>query len=316
MLHAAVFGVFVKRGYTVASLQSPRRVSHPADLEISVEQAQDWAAPQPIAGTAEPRNEPVPTEVHQTRGGPNQASAATASTNPEGAPESMQAPNAPFTFSALTAGAQKEAIGLGGTSAEGPARSDKPAEDVGALRRALLAHDVEHGQGNLGAVSSAVDAVLRESNAPEGTATFVFDIPVTGDVKAWLHHASSGDSEFQKLEQALAKRIRNSKFKSSGQGTRVTVTVKVWQQFLDGTKPQDLGTKAEYSLGEATVRKDGTVMLSKPPGVILSTRGKVGGVGVYAGPMGVGITGGVSLENIGSPSRRMVSSNVTSAVPM
>ena len=47
------------------------------------------------------------------------------------------------------------------------------------------------------------------------------------------------------------------------------------------------------------------------PGVSVTVRGKVCSGGLYVHPLGVGLAGGCSPENIGSPARRMVSAKVS-----
>jgi hypothetical protein len=244
---------------------------------------------------------------------------STTDTNANGDANGPVDPAEPFHFSGLTRSAERGALATGEANGAGAAavdRDNREGVDPGGLRRALLARDTEHGYGNVGAIANAVNTALREVGAPEGSASFEFQIAANGDVRAFLLRASKDEAQFRKLEELLAKRVGASSYKARDRGVRVTVDVKVWQQFVDGTKPEDLGPRAEASMGEATVSKDGVITLTKPPGVILSTRGKMGSIGVYAGPMGVGLAGSVSPENAGSPSRSMTSAKVVSAVTM
>jgi hypothetical protein len=319
-----VIAAAIHCGIAAIAIRMPSRLLEASNLrsaaatefEIAVERpptfptAESAAAKSPMPATQANVGKPRRAQADVDPSEPN-ANSITSDTSAE-----------PFHFSGLAASAEQRGAFHGGTTtwttpypgADHSGTRDK--SDPGGLRDALGARDVEHGYGNLGAVTTAVNAALREAGAPQGSARYELQIAADGSIRAFLLRADKDDAAFKKLEPLLAKHVGASSYKARDRGMRVTVDVKVWQQFVDGTKPEDLGRHAEASLGEATVSKDGVITMTKPPGLILSTRGKLGSIGVYVGPTGVGLAGGVSPENAGSPSRSMTSAKVVSAVPM
>lgn len=244
-----------------------------------------------------------------------------ASAGPAASPSPDQgAGNAPtasrdFHFEALRPGVALVDPSMAAKAAGARAEPLRPDEgvDPGGLKASLAAADRGAGMTRGGFVATAIEAVMREEGPAAGKAQFDVRILRDGTLSISLTNASRDRAAFARLTTAIGKRIPKSSLHlpDSAKGLRVLVDVDVHDQYADGTRPSDVGKVSTYAgPGEYATTKDG-IIIKKMPGVSVTVRGKVCSGGFYAHPLGVGLAGGCSPENIGSPARKMVSAKVS-----
>lgn len=291
-----------------------------AGVDVTLDDAPAAPPPTPLASVT-----PPPARVGGSLGPVGRAAlgrtAPSAAAGPvaTGVPEQGggDAPTASqdFHFEALRPGvamvdptAAAKAAGAGAQ----PLRPDEGV-DPGGLKTALAAADRGAGITRGGFVASTIEAVVREEGPAAGKAQFDVRILRDGTLSISLTDASQDRAAFSRLTTAIGKRIPKSSLHlpDSAKGLRVVVDVDVHDQYADGTRPSDVGKVSAYAgPGEYATTKDG-IIIKKMPGVSVTVRGKVCSGGFYVHPLGVGLAGGCSPENIGSPARKMVSAKVS-----
>ncbi len=317
-LHGATWAI-------VASRSIPRPAQEPPPVEPSaVDVTLDEApvAPAPARPAEPPAALPAPGALGRSAHpapGPL-ASSPSPRGSAGGAPEHPGADDGPtasrdFHFEALRPGVglvdPTVAAKAAGADAE-PPRPDEGA-DPGNLKASLAAADRSAGITRGGFVASAIESVVREQGPGMGKAQFDVRILRDGTLSIALTNASQDRAAFERLTSAIGKRIPKASLHlpDSAKGLRVLVDVDVHDQYADGTRPSDVGKVSAYAgPGEYATTKDGLI-IKKMPGVSVTVRGKVCSGGFYVHPLGVGLAGGCSPENIGAPARKMVSAKVS-----
>ena len=266
-----------------------------------------------VAGALGRAGRPSPVAPEGRGSDPAPASGAARSPDP-GAGDAPTA-SRDFHFEALRPGVALVDPSMAAKAAGAGAEPLRPDEgvDPGGLKASLAAADRGAGITRGGFVATAIEAVMREEGPAAGKAQFDVRILRDGTLSISLTNASQDRAAFAKLTTAIGKRIPKSSLHlpDSAKGLRVVVDVDVHDQYADGTRPSDVGKVTTYAgPGEYATTKDG-VIIKKMPGVSVSVRGKVCSGGFYVHPLGVGLAGGCSPENIGSPARKMVSAKVS-----
>jgi hypothetical protein len=194
-------------------------------------------------------------------------------------------------------------------SADAPERETR--DDPGGLSAALSAKDQSFARG--GFIAHAIEEAVRAEGPAEGKARFEVSLMRDGTMAIALLSASQNHDAFAKLSASIKKRIPTASLHlpSRAKGLRVLVELDVHDQYPDGMHPSEVGKSAFYAgPGEYSITKD-SVIIKKMPGVSFAVKGKAGGIGISVGPGGVAVSGGLSLENVGSAARKMVSAKVS-----
>lgn len=208
------------------------------------------------------------------------------------------------------------AMGPGGGEAPpstggGPSGGPPPASTTGGLVEALDAHDVALGVGRGGAVNTAVRDAVQASNVM-GRAIFAITIDGAGTVTVGLSDASQDERGWIKVTEAIRASVAAKKdqlrLPPGSHGMRIAVETEAKDQYPNGAKPKDMGTKA-VAKGPGVVETKDHVEIVLPD-VGIEHRGKVCSVGVKLIPPFIG--GGCDPSNIGSVAVRVVSARIVS----
>jgi hypothetical protein len=287
-----------------------------AAVDVTLDDAPAAATSAPLAAAA-PLTPSVPGALGRVdHPSPVAPAVSSPSTSSAADPGTGDAPTASrdFHFEALRPGVALVDPSMAAKAAGARAEPLRPDEgvDPGGLKASMAAADRGVGMTRGGFVATAIETVVREEGPAAGNAQFDVRILRDGTLSVSLTNASQDRAAFARLATAIGKRIPKSSLHlpDSAKGLRVVVDVNVHDQYADGTRPSDVGKVSSYAgPGEYATTKDG-IIIKKMPGVSVTVRGKVCSGGFYVHPLGVGLAGGCSPENIGSPARKMVSAKV------
>ncbi len=201
-------------------------------------------------------------------------------------------------------------------AAGGPGAADAPPSRIGGSKtggvvEALDAKDGERGLGRGGVVNAAIHDAVQASSVM-GTAIFAVTIDGSGAIRVTVSSASQDEVGWARLNESIrasvAARKDQIRMPPSGGGLRIAVQAEAKEQFPNGVKPQDLGTKGVAKGLSVTETKD-KVDINLPQLAVVH-RGKVCDVGLSAIPPF--IAGGCDPSNIGAVAQRIVTARIVS----
>lgn len=185
------------------------------------------------------------------------------------------------------------------------------ASTTGGLKESLDAADVARGLGRGGVVSTAIHDAVQASSVM-GTAIFAVTIDGAGAISVRVSSASQDELGWARLNESIrasvAARKDQIRMPAGAQGLRIAVQAEAKEQFPNGVKPKDLGTKGVAKGPSVTETKDKVDLHLPELGVV--HHGKVCSVGVSVIPPF--IAGGCDPSNIGTVAQRIVTSRVVS----
>jgi hypothetical protein len=145
-----------------------------------------------------------------------------------------------------------------------------------------------------------------------GTAIFAVTIDSAGSVKVSLSSASQDEVGWARLNEAIRARVLERKdqlrMPPDGRGLRIAVEAEAHEQYPNGVRPSETGTRTFATGPSVTETKDWVNIHLPNAGVV--HRGKVCSVGVSAVPPF--IQGGCDPSNIGTVAQRVMKSHVVS----
>jgi hypothetical protein len=270
-------------------------------------------APRPVpAGAASPEANAAPAAATSAQAVPDGVVTA-----PDGQGWSFHAANVDLGIDPK----KRPLLAMGSGSGEAPPRpgaspgalpgGPPPASTTGGLAEALDAHDVALGLGRGGAVNTAVRDAVQAANVM-GKAIFAITIDGAGAVTVGLSDASQDERGWMKVTEAIRASVTARKdqlrLPPGSSGLRIAIETEAKDQYPNGAKPKDMGTKA-VAKGPSTVETKDHVEIVLPD-VGIEHRGKVCSVGVKLIPPF--IAGGCDPSNIGSVAIRVVTARVVS----
>jgi hypothetical protein len=201
--------------------------------------------------------------------------------------------------------------GAGPSVGDSPAAGAPPASTTGGLAESLDAADVARGLGRGGVVSAAIHEAVQASSVM-GTAIFAVTIDGAGAVSVRVSSASQDELGWARLNEAIrasvAARKDQIRMPAGAHGLRIAVQAEAKEQFPNGVKPKDLGTRG-VAKGFSTTETKDKVDIHLPELAVVH-HGKVCDVGLSAIPPF--IAGGCDPSNIGAVAQRIVTSRVVS----
>ncbi len=213
------------------------------------------------------------------------------------------------------ANANANANASASANANGPHRETESATAAGRLLLSLDSIDAAQGRARTGPLREAVDEVARRAEAPmEGVALFEITVGPKQPARARLLDASSEFGGWSGLTEALdtAARKKTLRVPPNGQALRVVVRVEAAMRLVDGRREKDLGVKTTSSglgLQDNVAPGESKVVL---PSATLHLRGNVCSLSLTAGLTTSPISGGCSLEAIGTRASRRVTTTLVS----
>ncbi len=214
----------------------------------------------------------------------------------------------PNTRPLLALGAGAEAPPAGSA---GPSAAPRTASRTGGLVEALDAADVAHGLGRGGLVNTAVHDAAQASSVM-GKAIFAITIDGAGKVTVGVSSATEDEIGWAGLSETIrasvAARAERGQMRLPPGGLRIAVETEAKEQYPNGAKPKDMGTKGVAKGPSVTETKE-RVDLHLPELAVVH-RGKVCAVGVSLIPPFVG--GGCDPSNIGAVAQRIVTARIVS----
>jgi len=196
-------------------------------------------------------------------------------------------------------------------SGDTPAGGPPPASTTGGLAESLDAADVARGLGRGGVVGTAIHEAVQASSVM-GTAIFAVTIDGAGAISVRVSSASQDELGWARLNEAIrasvAARKDQIRMPPGAHGLRIAVQAEAKEQYPNGVKPKDLGTRG-VAKGFTTTETKDKVDIHLPQLAVVH-HGKVCDVGLSAIPPF--IAGGCDPSNIGSVAQRIVTARVVS----
>ena len=203
-------------------------------------------------------------------------------------------------------------VATGPSRAEAPAiPGAAPASTTGGLAEGLDAHDLALGLGRGGVVNTAVHDAVQGASVM-GKAIFAVTIDSAGTVTVGVSSASQDEVGWARLNESIRASVVARKdqirLPPGAHGLRIAVEAEAKEQFPNGRKPSDLGTRGVAKGPSVTETKDHVEI--NLPDVGIEHRGKVCDVKLKLGIPP--ISGGCNPENIGTIAQRIVTARVVS----
>ena len=244
---------------------------------------------------------------------PEPASAAESLGTPAAGPAPSSAPDGRDWVFTLTKPVDVAAPAVVAQAARDVARdtaSHTPGQSPGGLREALDGRDAAAGLGRGGPVLSALESASRSLDVPiEGSATFDVAIDTSGHVSVSLTEVAKDFEAWSRVARAASTTIdpKRMAIPQGARGWHVAVHVDAGMQYPDGTRPGQLGTRAEGPPGQVS---KSSMVRQKAPALRLSARRSMCGDTVPVGPPLPGVNCAFSTENAGMPGVRIVTGHI------
>jgi hypothetical protein len=293
--------------------RAPNLVTSLEGMEIEVATAPD--APTPERGNVGDRARAgaVAAFAPNVRA-PEPNGRAEPTTEPRAPDDVVRAPDEGWTFHPARVDLGIDPVkrplrGAGAREREGTS-TPAGASSTGGLAEALAAHDVALGLGRGGAVNTIVHEAVQASSVM-GKAIFVVTFDGAGGVSVHVSSASADEREWARLNESIRASVlakKDTMRLPTPRSLRVAVEVEAKEQYPNGVKPKDLGTRFVAEGPKVTSTKDHVEI--QLPALGFAHAGKVCGIGVLVIPPV--IQGGCDPSNIGAVAQRIVTAHIVS----